>query len=62
MRCLPGCWSDWLRIPVKATSESGRRRPPNPLEGDQFGAERLDARLTFIGKVAYRDFRIKSAA
>ena len=51
-----------MRIPVKATGESSRRRPPNPVEGDQFGAEPLDARLMFIGKVAYRDFGIKSVA
>jgi hypothetical protein len=42
-----------LRIPVKATGESGRRRPPNPVEGDQVRGEPLDARLMFIGNVAY---------
>jgi transposase len=59
-KTLPGTLE--VRIPVKATSESGRRRPPNPVEGDQFGAEPLDARLMFIGKVAYRACSIKSAA
>jgi hypothetical protein len=42
-----------VRIPVKATGESGRRRPPNPVEGDQVRGEPLDARLMFIGNVAY---------
>lgn len=55
-------WAAALRIPVKATGESGRRRPPIPVEGDQFGAEPLDVRLKFIGKVAYRFCSIKSAA
>ena len=51
-----------VRIPVKATSESSRRRPPSPVEGDQFWDEPLDARLKFIGKVTYRVCSIKSAA
>ncbi len=51
-----------LRIPVKATGESSRRRPPNPVEGDQVGGERLDARLMFIGNVAYRVYSIKAVA
>jgi hypothetical protein len=51
-----------VRIPVKATGESSRRRPPSPVEGDQFGAEPSDARLIFIGKVAYRVCSIKSVA
>jgi hypothetical protein len=51
-----------VRIPVKATGESSRRRPPNPVEGDQFRSHPLDARLMFIGKVAYRVCSIKSAA
>jgi hypothetical protein len=51
-----------MRIPVKATGESSRRRPPNPVEGDQVRDEPLDARLMFIGNVAHRLFSIKAVA
>jgi hypothetical protein len=56
------CSAPWLRIPVKATGESSRRRPPNPVEGDQVRDEPLDARLMFIGNVAHRLFSIKAVA
>ena len=60
-----GHWSGGgvsLRIPVKATGEFSRRRPPSLVEGDQFGDEPLDVRLMFIGKVTYLVCSIKSAA